>query len=42
MLIFCCFCGYSGPDRTYRNVGVKDYPDDHLCHLCDTKEEEET
>jgi hypothetical protein len=34
---FCCFCQFSGPERSYRNVGTKDHEDDLLCNLCDTK-----
>jgi hypothetical protein len=34
----CCFCQYEGNERSFRNVGTEEYPDDYLCEMCDTKE----
>jgi len=33
----CCFCGWTRNNRTYRNVGTSEYPEDEVCNLCDTE-----
>lgn len=33
----CCFCQYAGNERTFRNVGTEDHPEDQICNLCDTE-----
>lgn len=36
----CTFCGWTRNNRTYRNVGTTEYPEDEICNLCDTQEED--
>ena len=33
----CVVCSYSGNNRSFRNVGTSEYPDDMICNLCDTE-----
>lgn len=34
----CCVCGYTGNNRSFRNVGTTGHPDDVICNLCDEQE----